>query len=791
MSEKPGHNAQDPGLGRLGGREAVERVVQPELGSLLPSFGVVSDEVPGKGEGFNDFDVLTAVGQVLRRNLGVVVGSVVAGVALAVVVALGKEPIYEAKTTIEIQGVNEKLLNMSEIDPARRNYLSDGYIHGQAEILQNETLIERVIRKLDLDKNEEEDHPSILSTVISAIRGDGDEEVEPRDDAAKMEGLVQFFRNSLAIEPDPRARLVTILLHSTDPELAATFVNTMVSEYMAMNLEAHWQSTKHTRDWLAGRLADLKQKLEDGAGKLQRHALTAGLVFSAETGGSVAEEKLLRLQRELADALADRLIKEARMSRGSYGERSEDVFLGRIQGNLTALRQELAALSVTYAPTSSKIKPLKAEISALETSLVNGRERFRGRVEEEYEIARVREEMLRKACVQQTRLVSEQKAKAIEYDILKRELNTDRELYDKILQRFNDAAIASAGQPNNVRVLGPARPPMLPGEPSVPQHAIFGVVTGALFGVVFALIRERADRSVRTPVDASSRTSLRQLGIVPSAVIDRDEEDGFAPNLMSAGKSILAGESVMVRIGKTTGHSPNSMELVAFEKSDSLLAESFRAIVASLTIDRPRSRTPATIVVTSPGPSEGKTTVATNLAITLAQTGRRVLLIDGDLHRPRIHKVFSADNSVGLSDLIGEQVPIDNSFVRRITQNTKVPGLRVIAAGPAPDNVHGLLYSSSLPTLLEMCRETFDKVVIDTPPVMYLADARVISRFVDGVILVIRSRQTSIDESMKAVQQLREDGAPLLGMIFNDWDPTGYGQYYRQYSHYYNYQKSS
>lgn len=357
-------------------------------------------------------------------------------------------------------------------------------------------------------------------------------------------------------------------------------------------------------------------------------------------------------------------------------------------------------------------------------------------------------------------------AKAVHYQILKREMELSRELYVSMLQKVKEAGIVSAIRPGNIRVISPAKRPAHPYKPAPVLNASMGLIAGLFLGIVFAFVREHADRSLRVPGEATFYLDVPELATVPSVRPMRGVVGQTGPR------------ALLQRWRKST----EPVELVAWQKKPSLLAESMRYACSSLMFAGQGPK-PGLIVVTSPGPGEGKTTLVCNLGITIADTRRRVLLIDGDMRRPRLQRIFNLESATGLSDLLESELSIDEYEVGSIVVETHIPGLHVMSSGAHTVNLSDVRYSQRAEALLSRLRPEFDVILIDTPPMLHLLDAREFARLCDGAILVMRASKTKRDEAFAAQKRLREDGIPILGTILNDWDPaiSRYGYYSESY----------
>jgi receptor protein-tyrosine kinase len=303
---------------------------------------------------------------------------------------------------------------------------------------------------------------------------------------------------------------------------------------------------------------------------------------------------------------------------------------------------------------------------------------------------------------------------------------------------------------------------------------MLGLFAGGFFGIVFIFMHDRADRSIQAPGEASLYLDLPELGVIPSADAALSRTFAYYRQARSAETS---------KTEKENGKGP--VELVTWQKKPSVLADSFRSTLASILYTGENGNRPRVIALTSASPQEGKTTVASNLALALAEIGRRVLLIDGDLRKPRLHEIFRASNVWGLSDLLEGTKPPEG--LETMVVGTSYRDLYLLPAGSVSSSISNLLHSPRVVELLQRMRQQFDMVIIDTPPMLQMPDARVLGKLTDGVILVVRSARTAKETAAAAGQRLAEDGTRVLGTVLNEWDPrttshAGYGYGYRPYT---------
>jgi capsular exopolysaccharide synthesis family protein len=357
-------------------------------------------------------------------------------------------------------------------------------------------------------------------------------------------------------------------------------------------------------------------------------------------------------------------------------------------------------------------------------------------------------------------------------------VDSTRQLYDAMLQRLKEASIAAAMRASNIRVVDAARAPLGPYKPNSTRNAALGVLAGLFLGVAFVVMRERADRSIQEPGDSSFYLNLPELGVIPHAGAARHRLY-YLRRKRLAKPAAPAAETGLVK-----SDVPDQVELASWQHKPSLVAESVRAILASILFSGNNGDRPRVLVVTSGSPKEGKTTVASNLAIALAEVHQRVLLIDGDMRKPRLHEIFDVGNERGLSDVLKENVALGESGLAGVIQQTRLENLFLLPSGPVSSAAATLLFSRQMPGLLRDLQREFDSILIDTPPMLQMPDARVLGRLADAVLLVVRAGHTTRDAAMAARQRFEEDGTQVLGTILNDWDPKASGGYYKYYRYY-------
>jgi capsular exopolysaccharide synthesis family protein len=727
--------------------------------------------------------------RLIKRHRGTMILFAFLGLLGALLYTMPQTPLYRARTVIEIQNINNDFLNTRSVNPtaddASSSMLTD--VLTQMKILQSEGLIDRVIKKL----KEEDKLPKIQNTggrfaPFRKLLNLPEPKNVDTDYLMEQQAL-----RSLSVHQSLQTRIVEVLYVSPDPKFAATFVNTLTAEYVDSNMEARWKMSEKTTEWLTGQLDEMKIKLERSEGELQAYAERSGLLFMTPASGSsdktnVSEDKLRQLQEELSRASSDRATAQSRYEIAksappeSLGEVLGDSSLRDLQDKLTDLKRQEAELISIYTPKHEKVKMVQAQIAPLQAAFNNERAAIIARIRNDYDAALRREQLLASDYHIQSQVVTEQAGKSIQYNILKREVDSNRQLYESMLQQMKEASVASAIRASNIRIVDPAKPPRTPFSPNVTSNAFVGAMAGMFLGFVFVIIKSRADRTLRQPGDVQFWTQAPELGVIPSAKVEGTRR-------LKPAAALLTGENGELNSSRQ-GQEP--IELITFDRKNSLVAEAFRAVLTSILFVGENGSRPKMLVVTSCGPGDGKTTVVSNLGLAMAEIRRKVLIIDGDMRRPRVHDLFGLPNEVGLSTLLRD--PLSSANPMEAVQETRIPDLFVLTSGPATSSAANLLYSNRLPEILTKLRSQFDMILIDTPPSLQLTDARVLARTADAVVFVARVGQTTVDATVALHKRFWEDHTRVLGTVLNDWNPksavngyygnaNGYSAYQQRY----------
>ena len=713
--------------------------------------------------------------RILRRYKGLWMLFALGGALFGYLLTIPQTPIYEGQTSVEIIGLNENFMNMRDASPVSDNnntYSETSDMQTQVKILQSDALMSRVLTSMSKD-DKSAVHHDFWRKLLRLSEDRPITEYRYRlNEAAK----------SLTVHEVGQTRLIAMTVQSPDPELAARFANTMTAEFIEQNLESRWKTSEKTSGWLARQLDDIRIKLEHSEDTLQNYARESGLIFNQDNN-SVSEDKLHQLQEQLSVAQGDRIAKQSRfvMAQASPPDTLPDVLgdegLRKTLAKMVEVREQLADLSSTYTSEYSKVKSLQAQAGELQTAYNSTRSSILSRIKNDYDDAVRKEKLFGAAYDQQAKFVTGEGQKAIQYNILKREADSNRQLYDTMLQQLKQSSIAAALRASNIRVVDPATVPLKPAKPQPVVYTVLGFLGGIFFGSFFLIMRERADRTIQQPGDSTMYLSVPELGVIPSLEAKSTKRSRPLPASVDF-KGMLPERQ--------------RLELVMGQNDPSIIAESFRSTLFSILFTDPGAAQARVLVVSSGSPGEGKSTIASNLAVALAEAGQSVLLVDADMRRPRQHDIFRMNNDRGLSNILQERATLngDNSLEGKI-RNTDIPNLSILTSGPSAPSTTNLLYSSHMRELIQWARENFDVVLIDTPPMLQIPDARIVARLSDHIILVIRAGYTSRDAAIASIQRLTSDGISVMGTILNDWNPKSApasysSSYYGRYGNYYS-----
>jgi capsular exopolysaccharide synthesis family protein len=717
------------------------------------------------------YDVLPSQDSAIREYMRVLIKrkwtviACLAGIFVIVAIAsLRQTPIYEAVGRIAVNKADPNLISFKDSMPVV-DYYDPSDLDTEVRILQSDLLALQVIRQLNLDRRSDRKQPNLVADPLQA-------------DSARTTALLGGFKGNLKVSLIPNTRIIEIHYRSTDAALSASAVNTLASTYVEQNFKTKFESTMQAADWLSKQLVDLQMKVETSQEKLVRYQKEHE-ILGIDEKQNIITAKLDELNKEMTSAESDRMQKEAiyRLTQSTdsnsvasaitseTGQNQSGSLLDKLRGQDADLKIQIAELSTQFGPSYPKVAQLNNQLKEIDRQIISETQKAVDKLRGQYMTAVQRESMLRDALDKQKQEANKLNESAIEYSLLKRDLESNRTLYEGLLEKLKEAGVTAGLRSNNFRIVDAARTPAAPVEPNIPRNLAFALVLGLTSGVGLAFLLENMDNTVRTTEQAQIISALPSLGMIPLGSKSSDNGTGLK------------------RL--TLASSNEAVELVTQARPQSQMAESYRALRTSLLLSS-LGAPPKIIMVTSARPQEGKTTTSINCAIVLAQKGVRVLLVDADLRRPSVHKTLGMGPRSGLSNVLTGSATLEQT----ITPSTILPNLFVLPAGTPPPNPAELLASSNMKDVLTELRGQYDHIVIDTPPTLSVTDAVVLSQRVDAIILVIRSGHTTKQALRRARDILMQVNAHVAGVLLNAVDLTSpdyyyYYEYQGKYSHYY------
>ena len=727
---------------------------------------------------------LLAYWKVIRKRRWTVLTAFTILFAVVLVETLKQKPVYRAKALLEIDKENPSLVTPQEL--FQLDEVTDTYLETEYKVLSSDDLAERVINQLRLDQVAEF-RPQKRLWPWTVNKGPAAQSLPAEvgvtgGDPSIRESVLAGFENRLNIKPFRRSRAVEISFTSQDPILAASVVNRLTSNYIDKNLEARWDATQKASEWLSQQMLDLKAKLEKSQDELQKYAADNDLLFlETDKGNSenVVNQSLRELQEELTKTQAARYEKESlhrlvlSSDYGSLPGVFDNKLLQDLSVRLAELQRERAQLAATFTEGYPKVQQVQSQIVEIQSALERERQRAAQRISNDYFAAVRRESLVQRAFAdkqKQANLIAE---KSVQYGILSREVETNKSIYDGLLQRLKEAGVSAGLKASNIRIVDPAMPPFKPVSPKIPLNLGLAAILGLGLGVSAAFIQEHLDQTIENADDVDRYLRLPGLAFIPS--LQSLNGHSVTSHTRTDGGLTLGLTSTPNLPNETWAHSLPRTDLASRKNGD--LSEAFRGLRTSVVLSS-GGRPASSILVTSAQSGEGKTTISVNLAISLAQLGRRVLLIDADMRRPTLQKYFPQSGSQLGSYLAGEGTWQD------MTYQTAVRGLFVLLCGPLPVNPAELLSSDRMRALLQEAATEYTFVILDSPPLLNVADARILASAVDTTILVVKGGDTPRQVVQYAESQARAAGANLMGVVLNNLNFHSNGDSYYAYGYY-------
>jgi len=678
------------------------------------------------------------------------------GAAAAVLaVALLTPSTYRATAILQIDTEQMQIVQVQGITPVQGGYDID-YYNTQYELLKSRALAERVAEDLNLAGSDIFQRLQVapLSQRLRQLLRLGTPSPSSAAPAAKNSGAAagaqvselrdaaSLVQGGLVIAPVRNTHLVRINYDSTIPSFAAKVANAVADGFIASSLDRQFGASSYAKKYLEDQLAQLTSRLEDSERALVEFAQKEKIVPTA-TGSSLVGQNLLDLNSSLAKAQDQRIRAESRWNQVKIAgdgalppDLLNDPLLRSQQEKLAQLQSDYQDKLQTFKPDYPSMLALKAQIDGVKDQIKGALGNVRASVKTEYDMAAAQEKMLETELASLRTQTLEVDSRSIQYNILKRDADTNRQLYNALLQRYKEVGMAGGVKASNLSIVDRAEVPGGRFAPSLSRNLEAGALIGLMLGVMLALVLEHLDDTLKTPEDVEQHLHLAVLGIIP-------------------------------RLSKQT---PDA----ALKDPRSSFSESYRSLRTALQFSTDRG-VPKILLITSPAANEGKSTTALTLARNFAQLGKRVLLIEGDLRRPSLAKTMGISAGTGLSNLLAGA-----ATAAQATMKTSDERIDIMVSGPPPPSPTELLAGPKLVSLLMTSAEKYDQVIIDGPPVLGIADAPILANASTGTLLVIRSRVTKIASAQSAMRRLKTTRARLIGALLAQHEARtgGYGYYY-------------
>ena len=708
------------------------------------------------------------------RWRGVILACALLGLVLSVVLNFDVLPLYQARTSLDIQSINSDFLNMRSVAPTGDVAATSGesYVQTQIKLLQSTTLLDRTVDRLKAESHPAAiDRADLVSRLKRAFHLSHGQDLNYND-------MIDDASKRIKVKPLGITRLVEVTCDSWDANFSARFCNALTEQFKEVDLETRGIEAQKTSEWLTRQVADVRQKAEDSQRKLEAATGGDGLALS-QSSNSIGEDRLRQLQGELVRAEAERMQRESQSQIAATS--GPDALPASVESTtyrdakqrLADLKAKVAELVPPLTEENPKVIHLRSEIAEVQRAMVQERSATTDRMRNEFESARRHEDLLNAAYATLQSSVSNEMSKAARVNLLRREVESEQQLYQTLLQRAKEAGFASAMQATTIRVVDRAIAPRIPISPRRGVAAGVGLLLGSFCGLGLAFFKDRNANVFRVPGDAERHLHVHELGVIPSAAASGRGK--LVPALRA--KTLLGS-------GTPDETSP---ALTCWDETFSIVAEAYRNTTHSILLAGIARRRSRIFVVTSPNAGEGKTTVTTNLGVALSKSKLRVVVIDGDLRKPGLHKNLLVENNFGLRNILRGEVDVQTTPLQELCKQTIIPNLFMIPSGTGREEVVELLHSGSAATrLLERLAREFDVVLIDSPPMLHMADARILAAQSDGVILVFRAAVTTRDQAAAACDLFENDQVPLVGTILNDFNPAREGRsgYYQSYYRY-------
>ena len=718
--------------------------------------GDMHDELPqpgGSGRSAFDFRYITAA---IRSNLLLILLIIAAFVGIAVVVTMLDTPRYTATATVQINDTTTRVLGQQQEDSQQEmmgGLDTDRFLKTQIEVLQSRGLAMKIVQKLKLA----DDQRFFASQEVELPKG------LPADQRERMAAALVQGNLKAGLPRD--SRIATISWTGTDAATSARIANAYANEFIQTDLQRKYDSSAYARNFISDQLAGTRQRLEQSERALNTYSRGAGLISTRDAltsasnkdggsgGGSVTTSSLVQLNTVANDATAKRIAAEGEWRALNSGSLLSSTAVANnptvslLLGEKARLESELQQERSTHLDGYPTVRAKAQQLGAIDKQIGQIANNVRESVRAQYAAAAETEAKLKAQVSQLKDETLGEQDRTVQYALLAREADTNRQVYDGLLQRFKQLNASAGISLSNISIVDSAEVPGGPSSPNLVKNVLAGLILGIGLAAATVFIKDQFDDSIRVPEDVENKLALPLLGVVP----------------------------------RTHGDDPD----IALADPKSPISEAYNSLRSSLLFSTPDGL-PHIMLVTSAQPAEGKTTSSFAIAASFARMGRSVLLIDADLRRPSLHRRIDYDNQRGLSTLLTTQDSLESAMLA-----SAVPNLTLLTSGPIPPSPTELLTSVRIEEVLQQAARQFDVVIIDSPPILGLADSPQIAALADGVVFVVEADRSRRGALKTALRRLRAMRPVLLGVVLTKFDPLKAGNRYSEYYGYEYYQYSS
>jgi succinoglycan biosynthesis transport protein ExoP len=701
---------------------------------------------------------------ILRKHQWLILTFLLTVVTVVTIASFKMKPVYQAAARVEVDKESQNMLPFQGVNSYDEFMDMENYIETQTKVLQSETLAFQTIKSLDLGR-----YPEFGGTANSLTWTHGGA-------VPQRPAILGAFLGRLLVKRVPTSRLIEVQFEAQDPQLAAQVVNTHLQNYIELNFRSKYDATTQASTWLSAELEELRikvEKSEDARIAYERQ----NQIWQIDDKKDITTQKLTDLSKAVTDAQTLMAEKEALYRMAISGNvdalpaTRDNPVIQDLLKRKTDLDESYAEAINQYGPNYPKVQRLAAQQKNVETDLEKARKTIIESVQQEFNTTRQRVELLQEAVDKQKAEANDLAEKLVQYHILQHDAESNKTLYDGLLQKLKEAGITAGLRSSNIRIVDPALAPAAASRPQKARNILLAVLVGLVGGIGLALFREYLDNTVKSPDDIESLTGLPSLAVVPALPGMNGHHGRLARFSRGTTQQVSSGPRV---------------ELLAHVQPKSQISEAFRALRTSLLLSQ-ADHPPQVILVTSALPREGKTTAAVNLAVTLAQLGDRTLLMDSDLRKPGIRRALNMTigKEIGLSSYLAGVSTLDEVVIAHPTINN----LEALTTGPIPPSPADLLSSHRMREAIVELRRRFKFIVIDSPPIMAATDAVILSSLTDGVLLVVRSGETPKEAFTRTRDLLAAVKSRLLGVVLNAVDSSAPDYYYsyRYYPYAYGY----